>query len=587
MRAPTDVLFINASFLDPMGFGYTPHLGLLYIATFLKEEGFNVKYLDLQDDRINLERLIEEVRKISPSIIAISVNTDNYHSVINIVESLKRKFTDVLIILGGPEASGRDMGIFDRCSCDIVVRGEGELTTLELANFFILGKGRIQEILGITYKENNKIKRNYDRPLIKNLDDLPFPDRQLLDEPKKYMATLITGRGCPYSCSFCYESLMGNKYRIRSPENILREIEELLRIYKKTYIAIVDSTFTVYPEHVKSVCEGMIERFEVSEELVWFCEGRANVLAKHPSLIDVMVDAGMVRIQIGIESASSKILKAYEKKINLSQVVKVVKKCVDSNVLSIYGGFIIGGPFETKATISKSVAFAKKLIRLAPGRFECRFAFLTPLIKTKIKEFPDQYDLEIIDPDLLTSSNFNFCTVKTKDLEQDEINNLQNHFSKEINKEMKRNITKVPKELIDAHFDLLNRFKLVTDWYTNYTTYPLLFLYHETLRSNIIKTYKQISKEEILNRYSLRLPYPIHMKGNLIELDGGINKLTLNELGSEIYRLSSGKLKVKEVIGSIKTKLKERAPSDSILTEHVLDFYEMLDENFGILFREM
>ncbi|MDY6931024.1 MAG: radical SAM protein [Halobacteriota archaeon] len=582
-----DFLFINVSFLDPLGLGYTPHLGMLYIATYLKESDFSVRYLDLQDDKYNLKKLKDVAREIEPRVIGISVDTDNYYSVINVVKILSEELDDVLIILGGPEASGRDVQLLNSCPCDIVVRGEGEITVHEIAESVILGKGKIEDVNGITYRKNGKIRRNDDRLPIKDLDILPFPDRTLLEEPRKYLVSLITGRGCPYNCTFCYEGLMGNKYRTRSPENILEEIDELIKVYKRTYITICDSIFTAYPNQVEEVCKGIKESFDVYDELVWFCEGRVNVLAKNSHLIGKMVGSGMVRMQIGIESANKDILRAYNKRINLDEVEYVVKCCKESDLLSIYGGFIIGGPFETEETILESIALAKKLIKLAPGRFECNTVFLTPLTKTRIRESPEEFGVELMDPDLKSSHNFNFCTTRTSNLGPDDITNLMNRFKKEIKEEMRSNLSDVPKDLIDSHFDLFRIFGLSTTWHTECANYPRVLLYHEILRSRVVKSYDQISREDLFDFHPYRIPSAFNMDGGLIKLEGGLSDLSLNDLGSRIYRLSSGKLKLKEVIEEIRGELKGRAPPDNIFEEHVLDFYKKLDDNYSCVFKEI
>jgi radical SAM superfamily enzyme YgiQ (UPF0313 family) len=207
---------------------------------------------------------------------------------------------------------------------------------------------------------------------------------------------IVTSRGCGFRCTFCYEST-NRKYRAHSPGRVIDEMLDLQEKYGTTYFAFVDDVFTQNPRRLQQICELLQRHFRPHQNLFWYCESRVDSLARHPDLVPMMKDAGLVRIQIGTESGSQEVIDAYKKEIKLEQIHAAVEQCARAQVLSVYTNFIIGGALETEHTFAETLKLAKTLLRVAPGRFECNTTYLSPYPMTDIERNPNNYGIEILD----------------------------------------------------------------------------------------------------------------------------------------------------------------------------------------------
>src|SRR5450759_4855572 len=154
---------------------------------------------------------------------------------------------------------------------------------------------------------------------------------------------------------------------MRSVEEVIKEVEYLLVERKMRYLLIMDNLFTFDVSRTIEICRQFIRLQHKHHNFGWYCEGRANIIKKNPQLIREMIDSGLLRLQIGIESGSQNVLNHYEKALSLDDIRDTVKLCYDAGLASIVGNFIVGGPFETKDTIHQSITFAQELLELAPG----------------------------------------------------------------------------------------------------------------------------------------------------------------------------------------------------------------------------
>ncbi len=336
----TDILFVN---LPPYESYYAEnfmHLGMLYVMTNLRNHGYTVGYLDCARHGVRREQIMEKIREAAPRLIGFSIDTDNLFSAGHLTHELKHEFgAELKIILGGPASQGQPDEIMERSAADVLVIGEGEYAACEVADCLLRGIGSLAAIEGICYRAGGKTVHTRPRTPIADLDALPFPDYRFLSDAREYQPAVITGRGCPFKCTFCFEGRMGNRYRHRSPENIVAEIERIIEARGPSFICINDDTFTADPKHTLSVCRLMRERFRPWQDLCWFCEVRVDVVNRYPELIDALVEAGAARIQIGAESADENVLRAY-KRLNVkpATVEKVVELFYRAGLPSIYCG---------------------------------------------------------------------------------------------------------------------------------------------------------------------------------------------------------------------------------------------------------
>jgi len=410
-------------------------LGILYLGTVLKQHGYKVKILNTYYP--DTEKISQEIKNENINIVGFYTTTENIYRCLRCAGELKSNSPDVLIIMGGPHASIKDIDILEEeKSVDIIIRKEGEYTLLEVVKCYSLLSKNLRNIKGITYRKDNKILRNPDRPLIENLDSIPLPDRDLLSESLRSFdityPRIITGRGCPFSCAFCYEGFSGSKYRMRSAENVLSEIDYLLKRGNVKYIRFMDDTFTISPLRTLKICRGLRERRE--KGFLWFAEGRVDILAKHPDLIYEMSMAGLVNLHIGVECADQKTLDIYKKNITLEQVEKVVKTCCKAQIPLISMNFILGGPVDSKEVYYKNLDFIKKLMKLAPGRLQITSALLIPFPGTKISNHPEKYGLNIIDPLCKTGITNETCYCETEFLNKYELIRMKRNFDMEVDK---------------------------------------------------------------------------------------------------------------------------------------------------------
>lgn len=340
-------------------------LGIAYIATVLKQSGYQVKVIDLN---IHPYRILYELVPRC-NLIGISSNTLTYSYSKKVLALVKKIKPDIITVMGGPHPTCLPTEVlYENNFVDIVVIGEGENTMKELCEKLEKGED-IDSVAGIAYRRNGDIRVTPPREFIKNLDDLPFPDLDLFPPLELYTtyslphtlsvktAGIITSRGCPYSCIFCFKSVFGKKWRARSPENVVNEWEILVKKYKVKQIAVLDDTFNIDQKRVIEICDLIIKR-----KLVVPWQTSSGLHANHVSeeLILKMKEAGCYKIAIGVESGNQRVLDVIDKKTTLSQLRKVFR-LLKKHGLETSGFFVLGIPGENELTMKETIKFAKVL----------------------------------------------------------------------------------------------------------------------------------------------------------------------------------------------------------------------------------
>lgn len=412
-------------------------LGLYSIASYLDKKNFIAKVLSTYVYNCK-EAIINEIENRGIKIIGFYTASDNLSVVKNLIKWIKKNY-NVIIIVGGPESVALKEDFLRETKCDFISEGEGEETTYELLSFLIDGIGKVEDIKNLRYinKEDIFCENDIRKPIM-NLDSIGFPNIKNslnLNFRKSDTVGIITGRGCPYHCSFCYEGANAKCVRLRSLKNVFEEIDYIIENNKSLkYINIYDDTFTLNYDRVKEFCKEIKKR-----NIKWFCEAHATNICKYDDMIDIMIDAGLIGMQIGLESGSDRVLKAYNKNTNAEMICKVVEKCKKSNLTHMSGNFIVGGALESKETIKESMDLAAKLIEIGRGMFECTTVFLAPYPKTRISSCPEEFDLTI-HKDLLKKNvnTMKTAVISTKKLSIEEITNAKIEFDKFINEQYKK-----------------------------------------------------------------------------------------------------------------------------------------------------
>jgi anaerobic magnesium-protoporphyrin IX monomethyl ester cyclase len=322
---------------------------------------YRVDVIDCQVLNTSYEEVKNELTKRKPDLVGLTSTTLTYKSALRIAKIAKELNPNCLTILGGCHGTFWDDKVLQECpDIDVVVRGEGEQTILELVERLETGRA-FNDILGITCRNGEKIVRNPDRSHIEDLDSLPFPAHHLwpISRLRKYgkvIFPVMTSRGCTFWCEFCTAVRMfGRRYRTRSPKNVVDELEFLQKNYGAEQFTFYDDTFTVNQTRSAEICDEIIAR---KLKIEWDCETRVDMVTKE--LLQKMKDAGCFAVWYGLESGSQRLLDAMGKGISLTQVMRAFKWTKEVGLMAVVG-VILGLPNETKETAWETIKFVERL----------------------------------------------------------------------------------------------------------------------------------------------------------------------------------------------------------------------------------
>jgi radical SAM superfamily enzyme YgiQ (UPF0313 family) len=444
-------------------------LGILTIAAVLEQSGYEVGIYDARvEGRGALPRkdasrgyvfgstrdeMEERIRKFAPDIVGISNPfITQFFAAIQTVEIVKKIDSRIITVVGGPHASILPESYFEHSPfVDMAVVGEGEFTMQEIARWYE-GKQSIDEIRGVVYKNNGRVIRNRPRGAVQHLDSLPFPAYHLIDleryfELKKNpgnagsarprynypgserSVSVITSRGCPFSCVFCSIHLhMGKKWRAHSPEYILAHLELLVSEYDVRHIHFEDDNLTFQNERFERILDGVRTR---KLKFTWDTPNgvRADTLDRR--LLTKCKETGCVYLVIGIESGDPEVLdKVIRKKLSLEKVVKTIETARDVG-LDMRAFYVIGFPGETKAQMKKTLDFALHLQREYDVRPNVHIA--NPLIGTRLYEIcrDGHFLVKGSGDDLFNLFSDEGCLkIRTEEFDPDDISELLKAFDK-------------------------------------------------------------------------------------------------------------------------------------------------------------
>jgi len=341
---------------------------LAYATGVLEKKGFSVKLIDAPAQGLNPQTVIELAREYNPGLIVIGTSTPSIYNDVEIGAKLKAVLPESFITLVGTHVSALpEESLALNKNIDAVARAEYDYTIAELAE--VLGnKGDLTKVLGISFRQGEQIAHNPDRAKISNLDEIPFVSsvyKQHLNINNYFFAAsdypmvqIFTARGCPFQCFFCVypQTIHGNLYRTRSAENVVDEfayIKENLPEVRE--VVIEDDTFSVDKKRVKKICELLIER---KINLKWNANVRADI---DLATMQLMKKAGCRLIIIGFESADQTILDNIQKGAQVERMDQFFRDTKKAGLL-LHAAFMAGNPGETKQTLAKTFALAKRFM---------------------------------------------------------------------------------------------------------------------------------------------------------------------------------------------------------------------------------
>jgi len=387
VEPPKDYWFVMGEYLPP------PY-GVLQLAAFLesKNKGVEIEVLDCQAKHLDWKGLEKRIESFDPDIVASSaLATCNTYVAVRALETAKKVNPNILTIAGGQHFTVMAQESLETYpEIDVIVRGEGELTLVELVQAFA-EKKPFSGIQGISFRNNGKILHSPPRPLIENLDDLPFPGYHFVEDivheyhftamagPRTRYALVEGSRGCPHRCTFCTQwRHWEGRWRAKSPKRIADEMEFCYQNYGSRFIWLTDDNFG-FGKRAGDLADEIIRR-GISDDMMWFVQIRCDNVVRHRDLLPKMRKSGLRWVLLGVESHSPSTLKTFDKGIN-PEDAKMAVRLLKENDIFAHTMFIIGERKDSAESIKSLREFVNDL---DPDL--AIFAILTPFPGTDIFE---------------------------------------------------------------------------------------------------------------------------------------------------------------------------------------------------------
>ncbi len=345
----------------PQGWAHPP-IGFAYIASYIYQQNNikrnQVKIFDSSGLSISEKQTFNQLKKFSPDIILTNIGIYTYKSDLKFLKKIKSELTSKIIVFGEFITSFPKKFLQENKFIDIIISGEPEIPFSKYLSY-LNKKIKIQKVPSIFYRKSGKIKANKQEK-IKKLDDLPLPDRTLINNKiykcMPFFASpytdLVTSRGCPYNCLFCTSKGFWGNYRSRSAENILKEVKQVIKKYNIKNFFMTDEIFGKNKDVYK-----LLRGFK-KLGIKFAMETRVDTV--NEKLLKEMGKSGCIYIHYGAESGSQKILNYYRKGITVKQIKQAVKWSKKAGIETC-ATFIIGNPIETRQDVEKTINLAKNL----------------------------------------------------------------------------------------------------------------------------------------------------------------------------------------------------------------------------------
>ena len=560
-----ELLLLNITRNSPdLSSAFREYLGGHIIASYVSEYDFRAKVYSC--DVLDIKRIISgEILNNRVKIVGFYVGADTRVMTGHIISWVKDTWPEVVTLAGGPEAYSLGEEFLHETGCDYVVCGEGESAVLGLLRLIVDGIGTPESINGIKYIDSSgNFRVTPPSELIHDLDKIPFPSKAnslSKDFRSGESIGILTGRGCPFHCAFCFEGAASKSVRLRSIENVIAEIESVrAENHSLRCVNIYDDTFTLNMDRVREFCAYM-----KNSGLKWTCEAHVLMLQRNPEMIHLMADSGLAAVQLGIESGSQRVLEAYNKQITPEMIIDAVSECKSAGLHRVEGNYIIGGAFESEDTIRESISHAKKLITAGRGIIELNTVFFAPYHGTPITQAPEHYGMCI---DRLrfqhTVITMREAVIQTEALSANDIVSAKRKFDAEMTQHYIHEAAfTVKDELLRGSGSLSSGRIANQNWVQAWRNYPYIM---EFMR------YLKPEEQECTSR-----SYPVRtMSGYVIDGDSvseGIR--TVSGMEAKMLLLADGKKQVHEI-----------AECTCLSLDAVINIYRELNDKCMVYFSE-
>lgn len=373
------ILLVNAPPLKT--FGITgqiyPPLGILYLASYVRQKRSDLKIHAIDGYKENRRELANKIIKFNPKVLGVSFTTQAATGAYKLINEVKQRNDKIYVVVGGPHPTALPEDCFKNSKTDIAVIGEGEESFSEIIEKIDGYSKDLSNISGTVLMSNGRLKKNPLRPLIKDLDQIPFPARDLLDIRKYpgYMykkydcdTDIISARGCPFNCTYCSNpvwKLQKPWYRLRSPQNVVDEIEHIVKNYGIREIYDETDEFNGNKNWAKNVCDEIAKR---KLDIAWKAQMRVDNI--DPELVDKLKQSGLWMGLFGLESANDRTLKGINKKQTVAQINKTLDLFKDSQIkcFGLFMAFNVWEEdgklcYENKDDSLRTLEYARQLIK--------------------------------------------------------------------------------------------------------------------------------------------------------------------------------------------------------------------------------
>ena len=421
----TDILLVTLFPEEAYGINegtIEPPLGVGYLAAVALDKNVSCRIIDANILRMKVEDVIREIDRDTPRIVGLSVNLYSYRSSIKLADELKKRYPDITVIMGGPTPSSAPVKVINDTKADAVVFGEGEETFAEIIDNYRGNRPLFKDVKGVIYRDGSRIVKNEARMFIRDVDGLSFPAYQLYPDLGTYKtrarkapaAPILTSRGCPFECVYCSKDVFKNVCRMRSPENVIKEVDLLVKDYGVKQIDILDDNFTTNKKRTEEILDLLIER---DYDLWVNLQTGVRMESLDLDMIRKMKKAKVWKLPVGVESGDPQILKKIKKRLNLDKVIEITQMAQKEG-LKVYGFFMIGLPGDTAETMQRTIDFA---IKMNPN--VANFCITTPFPGTELYDMVKEEGRFLVDVDNGIDAGFyaNEVFYEMGDLKRDDV----------------------------------------------------------------------------------------------------------------------------------------------------------------------
>ena len=424
-----DVLLVNAPATDVGGDAHAslnPPLGLAYVASALRDRGFEVEAIDFNVSGLSESRLQATLSRTDPAVVGISAHTETYPQGLDIAAAVKDADPTTTVVMGGAHPSVTYETTVTEPAVDFVVVGEGDRTLPELTATLSNGE-EPRMVDGVAFESADGVRFTGRRPFVEDPDDLPRPARDLfpLHLYQSPGNLLFSRGGCPFNCHFCAVNSIWEEGRRRfhSPDRVVTEIRELVDGYGIDHLNFADDVFTLH----RGKTERLLDRLstaEIGRPWSFTCATRVDLV--DDALLERLSAAGCTGIQFGVEAGSDPILERIGKGVTTAEIRSTVEQAVDAG-LDVLTAFMFPHPADTADTIRSQIEFMNELHTLGA---DLSLAYTTPYPGTGYRKLVEAGEIDVA-ADGWADYDAKHLTISTRHLSLDELQPLRDDLLRE------------------------------------------------------------------------------------------------------------------------------------------------------------